>query len=154
MTNEAPDATKSEAAKTPASKKKPARKRPSKKAKTVTAKTAATPAPEIPTKVVTIDDLAVAYLAHLATVGKAAGTIRSYASDLSLARKHFGGKTKLRSLTNRKVISFFTSDAVTKLRDGADKNRITVAKIRRVFRLALTWAVEAGQIDKTPIPSA
>ena len=102
--------------------------------------------------VTTLNELCAAFLKHLVATGKSAGTARSYAADLGICRNHFGGDTKVKSMTARKIATFFASDAVTKLRDGSDKNAITVAKIRRVFRQMVEFATAGGLFEKSPLP--
>ncbi len=124
--------------------KKPA-KSAAKKPKAATAK---------PTgKITTLDELCAAFLEHLTTIGKSPGTARSYSADLAVAKKYFGGDTKLKSLTAKKVATFFASDEVTKLRDGREKNPVTTAKIRRVFRQMMEFATEAGLFSEAPLPA-
>jgi hypothetical protein len=149
------DAGTNETATTPesASPKKPVLKR---KPKVTTKKptTKAAPAPAaIPTEITCLADLALAYPAHLEAIGKSAGTAASYQGDLRVALKHFGEKTKIKALTKRKILAYFCSDAVTLNRQGQPKNPITTAKLRRVFRLALTWAHEAGHLAKLDLPT-
>ena len=101
----------------------------------------------------TVGELAPAFLEHLLAIGKSAGTARSYAADLAVARKHFTEDFPLKKLTKAKVAAYFASDAVTKTRAGEPKNAVTTAKIRRVFRLALVWAAEQGLIPEAPLPA-
>jgi hypothetical protein len=92
-------------------------------------------------------------LANLGCEGKSEGTIFSYRMDLAAALEHFGGDTPVASLTPAKVAAFYASDGVTKKRNGKRRSEITIAKTRRVFRLALVWAAEKGLIEKAPIPA-
>ncbi len=96
-------------------------------------------------------DVTDGYLAHLIKVGKSAGTVASYRADLRIAMRELGENTKVSALTERKVQAYFDSDAVTLNRAGKPKSPITVAKIRRVLRLAVVWAAEQGLIAKAPI---
>lgn len=98
-------------------------------------------------------DLVAGYLAHLEDRGKGRGTVFSYSIDLAVATKHFGETTQLSSLTEQKIIRFFESDAVTKTRTGRAKVASTVAKTRRVLRLALVWAESEGLIPQVPVPA-
>ncbi|MBI1850305.1 MAG: hypothetical protein HYR85_08175 [Planctomycetes bacterium] len=101
----------------------------------------------------TLAELTAAFLRHLEEAGKSAGTIFSYSMDLKSATEHFGQDTLASTLTPQKVANFFASDAVTLKRNGKKRSSITIAKTRRVFRLALVWAAEHGMIEKAPIPA-
>jgi len=100
----------------------------------------------------TMAGLADAYAAHLGEA-KSAATALGYRMELQKAIAHFGAETPLSDLTARKVGNYFDSDAVTKKRSGVEKDEKTVAKTRRVFRLALVWAAEEGMIAEAPIPA-
>lgn len=100
---------------------------------------------------VTLGELKEAYLAHLQQAGKSQGTVFSYGLDLQVAVAHFGEGTQIQTLTPRKVQNFFESDTVTKTRTGKPKAQPTVAKTRRVLRLALSWAADQGLIEKVPV---
>jgi hypothetical protein len=93
------------------------------------------------------------FLAHFGREGKSEGTIFSYRMDLAAALEHFGEDTPVASLTPAKVANFYASDGVTKKRNGKRRSDVTIAKTRRVFRLALTWAAGKGLIEKAPIPA-
>lgn len=149
MTNET--TTPETAAAKPASEKEKTlvRKRPAKKAakkttKKATAKGGATPN--------TLGSLFDDFLAHLPKIGKSEGTVRSYGADLAVARKHFGDDAPVAALTPRKITTYFASDAVTRTRSGGEKNAITVAKLQRVFRQAIEFAVASGVLDESPMP--
>ena len=92
------------------------------------------------------------FLAHLEESGKSRGTVFSYSMDIALAVKHFGEKTAVATLTQRKVRTFFDSDAVTKTRSGRPKAKASIDKTRRVLRLCLVWAAEQKLIAEAPIP--
>ena len=151
------DAPQSEAA-SPAPEKKPVLKRPRKGGK---AKSASKPArkpkaltaskPPAIKDITTLDDLCTAFIAHLARA-KSPGTARSYTADLAVARKHFGDDCKVKTLTVKKVAAYFASERVMKTRAGVDKNPVTLAKIRRVFRQMLVWAADKGVIEEAPLP--
>ena len=68
------------------------------------------------------------------------------------ARKHFGDGCKVKTLTVKKVDAYFASERVMKTRAGADKNPVTIAKIRRVFRQMLVWAADKGVLEDAPLP--
>ena len=97
-------------------------------------------------------DLAASYLRHLESVGKSRSTVFSYSIDLGLAERAFGDETDTGAITVDQVREFNECDAVTKTRAGKPKSDLTVAKTRRVLRLALTWASENRLIDEAPIP--
>ena len=122
-------------AKKPVPTKKPASKKPTK---------APTP--------LTITQLCELYLKHLKAVGKSPSTQVSYAGDLLLAIDELGSDTKVNTLTANKVKAFYASDAVKKTAAGKPKARPTILKTRRVLRMALTWAAEAGKIKEVPLP--
>ena len=102
----------------------------------------------------TLADLSAAYLAALEAKGTSIMTRASYQADLGVALKSLGEKTKVSTLTARKVQNFFESDEVTKTKAGKAKAQPTVLKTRRVLRLALVWAQEEGWIAESPIPEA
>ncbi len=102
----------------------------------------------------TLADLSGAYLAHLEAKGTSIMTRASYEADLNVALKALGEKTKVSTLTTRKVQNFFESDVVTKTRAGKAKAMPTILKTRRVLRLALVWATEQGWVAEAPIPEA
>ncbi len=102
----------------------------------------------------TLAELSGGYLAHLEAKGTSIMTRASYAADLAVAIKALGEKTRISTLTARKVGNYFESDAVVKTRTGKAKAMPTVLKTRRVLRLALVWAQEQGWIDEAPVPEA
>ena len=105
-------------------------------------------------KPTTFAPLCEAFIATLAAAGKSASTVKSYAGDLALARKHFGDDTPISKLTKKAVDDYFASDAVNLTRKGAPKNKITTDKIKRVFRLAMVWAEAEGLIKTAPLPTS
>jgi hypothetical protein len=117
----------------------PATKKKAKKPKAVTAD-------------ITLEDLAMRYLAHLEEAGKSNGTLFSYKLELVTALDELGKDTKLADLTPVKVLDYFVSDRVTKTRTGVLKAKPTIDKCRRVLRMALQWAQETGLIAAAPLP--
>ncbi|HGY91956.1 MAG TPA: hypothetical protein ENK43_12375, partial [Planctomycetes bacterium] len=101
-----------------------------------------------PESIETLGQLFDAYIASLVDRGKSAGTARSYAADLAVAKKHFGADLVLTALTPETVAGFFASDAVRMTRKGVPKSKITTAKIKRVLRLALLWAEGESFFEK------
>jgi hypothetical protein len=101
---------------------------------------------------ITLEDLAAKYLQHLEDAGKSSGTLFSYKLELITALDELGKETKLVDLTPTRVLEFFVSDRVTRTRSGVQKAKPTVDKTRRVLRLALVWAQDAGLIEKAPLP--
>jgi hypothetical protein len=97
-------------------------------------------------------DLCEAYLKHLEKVGKSRGTVFSYSIDLGVAIKHFGKDLSARTIRTEDVAEFYDCAAVTTTRTGKAKSDITIAKTRRVLRLALEWAASAGMIPVAPVP--
>lgn len=114
--------------------------------------TTAAPATDPSTIEGTIAWLAKKYTDHLVRIGHSEGTARSYMADLAVAKKHFGPDRDIKTLTVAEVAEFFESDRVTKKRNGKKKNEISIAKTRRVFRLALGYAEEKGWVTQAPIP--
>jgi hypothetical protein len=108
--------------------------------------------PKAATADITLEDLAARYFQHLEDVGKSNGTLFSYKLELVTALDEIGKDTKLADLSPTKVLDYFVSDRVTKTRSGVLKAKPTVDKTRRVLRLALVWAQEAGLVDKAPLP--
>lgn len=101
----------------------------------------------------TMEELAELYLQHLEAIGKSRGTVFSYSIDIALAAREIGKETRIKMLTPEAVGAFFASDAVTKTRTGKAKAKPTIDKTRRVLRLALVWAVEAGLLPVAPLPA-
>lgn len=132
--------------------KKPVRKRPAKKAAKKTAKATKKSATKGGTASNTLGRLFDDFLAYLPKVGKSDGTVKSYSADLTVARKHFGDDALVTALTPRKITTYFASEAVTRTRSGGEKNAITVAKIQRVFRQAMEFAVASRVLDESPMP--
>jgi hypothetical protein len=110
------------------------------------------PLPASTTGTLTMRELADGYVAALVAAGKGLGTQFSYSIDLAVAVKHFGADTAVADLTERKVLNFFESDAVTKTRSGKAKAKPTIDKTRRVFRLAAIWAGAAGLVPEKYLP--
>lgn len=101
----------------------------------------------------TLKNLSEAYIASIQMDGRSTGTASSYANDLKVAEKYFGEETALRDLTIERVAEYFVSAAVMRKRSGELKNVISIAKTRRILRLALCWAADSGWIDEAPIPT-
>jgi hypothetical protein len=101
---------------------------------------------------VTLEQVCEGYLAHMETAGKSPGTIFSYKLEIITALDELGAKTLMSELTAERVLQFMVSDRVTRTKTGVEKAQPTVAKTRRVLRLALTWAEEAKLIEKAPLP--
>ena len=100
----------------------------------------------------TLADLCEQYVEHLEDEGKSPGTVFSYTAELRLACKLLGRDTKLAAITPEQMQAFYDSDAVTKLRSGRAKAPASIAKSRRVIRLALCYAAMAGWIERIPLP--
>ena len=120
-----------------ASKPKPTKKKASK----------APPKPAM-TEGKTLRDLAEAFLQQLAREDKSDGTIFSYRQELRTAMLELGEETLIASITPDKVQSFYDSARVTKLKSGKPKAKPSIDKSRRVLRLALMYAVEAGWLER------
>jgi hypothetical protein len=100
----------------------------------------------------TLAALADGYLAHMSEAGKSPGTMFSYGMELKAARAELGAETQVASITPDQVQAFFDSPRVTTLKSGQPKAPPSVAKTRRVLRLALVWAAEEGLIERAPLP--
>ncbi len=98
-------------------------------------------------KIITLKELATAFITHLEESGKSAGTCFSYLMEMKLAQNHFGEETLLSALTSDAVAAFNTSDRVMKLKSGLSKSQLSVDKTRRVLRMALTWAHQTGLVE-------
>ena len=101
----------------------------------------------------TLAAVAEGYLAAIQRNGRSAGTAASYRADLNVALKFVGADTAVADLTVDRVREFFLDRRVTHTRSGKPKNPVTVAKTRRILRLALCWAAEEGMIPAAPIPT-
>ena len=99
------------------------------------------------TAALTLADLCERYVKHLEDAGKSTGTVFSYTAELKLACTELGRDTLIASVTPELVQVFYDCDRVTKLRSGRPKAPASIAKSRRVLRLAL-W------IDKVPLPAS
>lgn len=106
--------------------------------------------PEVPT----LSLLADSYIKSIQMGGRSGGTASSYAADLRVALRFLGSETDIRDLTPTRVGEFFDAPVVTKRRNGEPKNPISIAKTRRILRLALCWSVESGWLDVAPLPLA
>lgn len=104
--------------------------------------------PEVPT----LADLCKAYIMSIQMDGRSSGAAASYENDLKVATKFFGEDATLLELTRDRIREYFDCDAVTKKRNGEMKNAISIAKTRRILRLALCWAADSGWIGEAPIP--
>jgi hypothetical protein len=100
----------------------------------------------------TLRALAEAFLQQLAREDKSDGTIFSYRQELRTAMLELGEETLIASITPDTVQEFYDSDRVTKLKSGKPKAKPSIDKSRRVLRLALLYAVEAGWLKKAPLP--
>ena len=101
---------------------------------------------------VTLEQICEGYVRHLEDSGKSVGTSFSYRLELTTAMEELGAKTLVSDITPARVLEYFVSDRVTRTRTGVEKAPPTIKKSRRVLRLALAWAQEAGLIEKAPLP--
>jgi hypothetical protein len=95
---------------------------------------------------ITLTDLSERYLRHMEEEGKTPGTCASYAMELKVARDELGAETLVADLTADRIQAFNECPRVTLLRSGRPKAKPSVDKTRRVIRLALAWATEAGLV--------
>jgi len=103
-------------------------------------------------QVLTLKEAVEQYLAHLAEIGKAKGTVATYGKDFELAVKHFGGHKKMDAFLPPHIATFFKSDLVNKLPNGKDRAKPTIDKTKRAVRMLFVWAKESSMINKLPIP--
>lgn len=130
---------------------KPTKKAASKKDEPADA-TSDAPKATLTTKNLTLGQLPDAYGADLADRGKTEKTVASYKADLRVAAKYFGEDTQISTLTAKQVAEYFDSDAVCANRGGKRRSEITIAKVRRTFRMALERLAEIGAIKSAPVP--
>jgi hypothetical protein len=101
----------------------------------------------------TLADVAAGYLAAIEKDDAGPGTISSYGMELKTALRELGENTLVADLTPERVQKYFESDAVMRKKNGEVKAQPTWAKTRRVLRLALCWAQDAGIVEVAPIPA-
>ena len=104
-------------------------------------------------RVLSLADLSDKYLAHLEKDGHSAGTIASYGLELRTAMGELGAGTLIAGLTMKQIRAYFDCAKVTKKKSGKHKSPLSIAKTRRVLRLALVWAEEKKLIEKAPVPA-
>jgi hypothetical protein len=98
----------------------------------------------------TLQDLGATWIAYLKANDAAVSTWASYQSDFETAVEHFGATTDPATLTPEAVAAYEQSDAVMKTKKGRAKAMPTILKTRRVLRLALKWAHDAGRLATVP----
>jgi hypothetical protein len=98
----------------------------------------------------TLTDLGATWIAYLKANDAAVSTWASYQSDFETAAEHFGATTDPATLTPEAVAAYEQSDAVMKTKKGRAKAMPTILKTRRVLRLALKWAHDAGRLATVP----
>jgi hypothetical protein len=101
----------------------------------------------------TLKDVAEGYLAAIEKDDAGAGTLASYRMELRLALRELGETLPLADLTATQVQAYFESEAVMRTKTGKPKAQPTWAKTRRVLRLALLWAQDAGLVEVAPVPA-
>ncbi|HOO56475.1 MAG TPA: hypothetical protein PLN69_06615 [bacterium] len=94
------------------------------------------------------------FLEHLKEAGKNERTVAVYGRCLENAVTFFKADKQLGKLTPALVGQFFKSDAMTKKPNGKEKSEITITQGKRVFRMMLVWAAEAGHIADVPVPKS
>ena len=102
----------------------------------------------------TLAELCERYIKHLEQVGKSNGTVFSYTAELKLACLELGSETKIAAITPEQMQAFYDCPRVTALRSGRPKAPASVAKSRRVIRLALGYAQQKKWIEKIPLPAS
>lgn len=103
--------------------------------------------------VATLELAALGYLGWMESQGKSRGTVASYSAELALAQSELGAETQLADLTPEQVATYFDCARVTRLRSGKPKSQLSIDKTRRVLRLCLVWATNAGWINAAPLPT-
>jgi hypothetical protein len=101
----------------------------------------------------TLAELSRRYIEHLEEEGRSAGTCFSYLQELQLAGREIGGETAIADLTAERIAAYNACDRVVKLKSGRAKSPLSIAKSRRVLRLALAWGAQAGLYDASPVPA-
>jgi site-specific recombinase XerC len=94
------------------------------------------------------------YIKHLEGTGKSKSTLYTIGHDLEMAVAYFGEDKEVGKILPVHVAGFFKSDVVLKTSTGRERTQVTLAQIRRVFRMFLAWAQEQGYIDRLPLPKA
>ncbi len=94
----------------------------------------------------TLAELGTRYIARMEEEGKSIGTCFSYLMELKLAQSELGAETLVSALTSDAIAKFNTCSRVMKLKTGRAKSQLSIDKTRRVLRLALTWAHQAGLV--------
>jgi len=95
-----------------------------------------------------------AYLDALEARGAGCGTIASYGLELRIALRELGASRPVAGITVDEVAAYFEGPVVTRTRSDVPKARSSIAKTRRVVRLAFEWAQEAGLVEVAPLPKA
>ena len=98
----------------------------------------------------TLEDLGATWIEYLKANDAAASTWASYQHDFETAAAHFGPTTDPATLTTEAVAAYEASPAVMTTKKGRPKSKPTILKTRRVLRLALTWAKDAGRLAAIP----
>ncbi|TAH37726.1 MAG: hypothetical protein EYC70_07095 [Planctomycetota bacterium] len=111
----------------------------------------APPAPTVPPSA-TLQDISKGYLGSLEEAGGSESTLFGYRMELKRAMAVLGADTNLSDLSPEVVAAYFTSDRVTKSRAGKRLAPRSVAKTKRVFRLALVWAGAAALVPEEEQP--
>ena len=103
---------------------------------------------------ITLETAIPEYLERLKELGKNERTIAVYGRCLENAAAYFGADKPLGKLTPATIGTFFKSDAMLKKPNGKAKSEITINQNKRVFRMMLTWAAEAGYLETIPLPKS
>ncbi len=100
----------------------------------------------------TLRELGASYFAHLAANDASLSTRASYAHDFDVALAHFGPEADPAALTAEGILAFESSDRVLRTKTARPKSPLSIAKTRRVLRLALTHACDVGRLAHLPYP--
>ena len=103
---------------------------------------------------ITLENAIPEFLKHLKDEGKNERTVEVYGRCIENAVTFFKADKQLGKLTPALVGQFFKSDAMTKKPNGKLKSEITITQGKRVFRMMLVWAAEAGYITDVPVPKS
>lgn len=101
---------------------------------------------------ITLEEAGKAYLEHLKSKGKKAGTLYTYGQDLKLIQAYFGTKYRISDIRVTQVGKFYKAEGLLMLANGKERAERTLKKTVRFFRLMMTWLHEEGVVKTLPLP--
>ena len=116
--------------------------------------TAAGPAPEPAAPFATLGALGAGYAAYQRANGASLSTQASYQTDFVLAAEVLGPERDPASITAAEIAAFEQHARVLTTKGGKPKSPLTIAKTRRVLRLAYAYARDNGRVAATPYAAA